>query len=124
MIEKVVRKDKLKNKSKVIKSLIKDPLQTERQVAKDTWLSNWTAHNQIRELKQNWAESQIMDRVLEMDDEIMDLVKDGYSNLEIADTLHISLNSVKTHLRNITTRLGAKNRAHAVALHYIFHLEG
>ena len=56
--------------------------------------------------------------------EIMDLVKDGYSNLKIADTLHISLNSVKTHLRNITTRLGARNRAHAVSLHYIFHLEG
>ena len=56
--------------------------------------------------------------------EIMDLVKDGYSNHEIANTLHISYNSVKSHLHNITNRLGAKNRAHAVALHYIFHLEG
>ena len=56
--------------------------------------------------------------------EIMDLVKDGYSNLEIADTLHISHNSVKSHLYNITNKLGARNRAHAVSLHYIFHLEG
>ena len=76
MIEKAVRKDKIKNKSKVIKELIKNPVLTEREVAKKTWLSNWGVHNHIKEIEQNWAESQIMDRILEMDDKIMELANE------------------------------------------------
>lgn len=69
----IERKDKLQNKAKVVKSLAKNPSQTQREVAKDTWLANWTIHNQMKDIEQTWAESKIMDRVLEMDDKIMDL---------------------------------------------------
>ncbi len=34
-----------------------------------------------------------------------------YSNLETAETLHLSLPTVKTHVRNILRKLNAKNRA-------------
>ena len=69
----IERKDKLKNKAEVIKVLAKDPTLTEREVAKKTWLSNGWVHNHIKEIEQNWASSDIMDRILGMDDEIIDL---------------------------------------------------
>lgn len=68
------RKDKLKNKAQVAKSLIKDPTQSQRQVAKDTWLWLGTINRQTQEMEQNGTESDIMDRILGMDDEIMEMV--------------------------------------------------
>ena len=73
MIEESKRADKKKNQSEVVKALIKEPTLTERELAKKTGLSNWTAHNHKIELEQNWAKSTILDKVLEMDDHIMDL---------------------------------------------------
>jgi len=40
----------------------------------------------------------------------------GYSVREIADTLVVSENTVKTHLRKLFLALGATSRSHAVAL--------
>lgn len=40
----------------------------------------------------------------------------GASNSEIAARLHISPNTVKTHLRSAFVRLGATDRAHAAIL--------
>ena len=34
----------------------------------------------------------------------------GRTNAEIADELHISLSTVKTHLTNLMGKLGARNR--------------
>ena len=34
----------------------------------------------------------------------------GRTNAEIADELHISLSTVKTHLASLMTKLGARNR--------------
>lgn len=73
MIEESKRADKKKNQAEVVKALIKEPTLTERELAKKTGLSNWTAHNHKIELEQNWAKSTILDKVLEMDDHIMDL---------------------------------------------------
>ncbi len=47
--------------------------------------------------------------------EILDLVKDGLTNCDISDKLHISLNTVKYHLHHILIKLDARGRAHAVA---------
>lgn len=70
------RKDKIKNKAEVAKSLLKDPTQSQREVAKDTWLSLWNVNDKMKELEQTWTESQIMDRILQMDDEIIALAND------------------------------------------------
>jgi DNA-binding NarL/FixJ family response regulator len=41
---------------------------------------------------------------------------DGCSNLEIAKQLFVSEDTVKTHARRLFRKLGAHDRAHAVAL--------
>lgn len=47
--------------------------------------------------------------------EVLQLVAQGTSNKEIADTLVISENTVKTHLRNILDKLHLVNRSQAAA---------
>jgi len=41
---------------------------------------------------------------------ILRLIKVGHSNQQIADLLHISPNTVKTHIRLLYDRLDARNR--------------
>lgn len=47
--------------------------------------------------------------------EIVQLVALGASGPEIADELHISHETVRTHIRNAMVKLGARSRAHLVA---------
>ena len=47
---------------------------------------------------------------------VLDLLADGFENHEIAEQLGISTETVKTHVRHLRTKLGAQNRAHAVAI--------
>ena len=51
----------------------------------------------------------------EREREIVRLVAMGGTGPEIADELHISHNTVRTHLRNSMKRTGARSRAHLVA---------
>lgn len=48
--------------------------------------------------------------------EVISLLRDGYSNKEISEKLAISHTTVKAHVRAILGKLGARNRAQAVAL--------
>ena len=47
--------------------------------------------------------------------EVLQLIAEGLTNPEIAARLYLSLNTVKVHTRNIYGKLGAHNRAGAVA---------
>ena len=47
--------------------------------------------------------------------EVLDLICRGMSNLEIAEELYISVNSVKTYVRQIYQKVGVARRAQAVA---------
>ncbi len=47
--------------------------------------------------------------------DVLTLLADGHSNREIADGLVVSENTVKTHMRNILTKLHLKNRTQAAA---------
>jgi DNA-binding NarL/FixJ family response regulator len=47
--------------------------------------------------------------------EIVRLVANGSSGPEIASELHIAHDTVRTHVRNAMTKLGARSRAHLVA---------
>ena len=44
------------------------------------------------------------------EDEVLLAVARGLTNTEIADSLHISLSTVKTHLASLMAKLGARNR--------------
>jgi len=47
--------------------------------------------------------------------ELLELVGEGFSNRALSEKLSISTNTVKYHLKNIFQKLGAQNRAEAVA---------
>ena len=44
------------------------------------------------------------------EEEVLLVVARGLTNPEIADELHISLSTVKTHLASLMAKLGARNR--------------
>jgi NarL family two-component system response regulator LiaR len=46
---------------------------------------------------------------------VLGLICRGMSNLEIADQLFVSVNSVKTYVRQIYQKIGVSRRAQAVA---------
>jgi DNA-binding CsgD family transcriptional regulator len=48
--------------------------------------------------------------------QLLALVADGYSNVQVARTLGISGHTVRTHLQQIYARLGVTSRSEATAL--------
>jgi DNA-binding CsgD family transcriptional regulator len=54
-------------------------------------------------------------RLSPREQEVLELVAEGYSNGMIATRLHLSENTVKTYVENLLSRLNARNRAEAVA---------
>jgi len=48
--------------------------------------------------------------------EVLDLLTEGLRNREIAERLFISEKTVKVHVRNILRKMGARSRAHVIAL--------
>ncbi|MEV6733395.1 MULTISPECIES: response regulator transcription factor [unclassified Streptomyces] len=49
---------------------------------------------------------------------VLRLMATGLSNPEIAESLTVSLETVKTHVGNVLNKLGAQNRTHAVVIAY------
>ncbi|MEU9165051.1 response regulator transcription factor [Streptomyces sp. NPDC048424] len=54
----------------------------------------------------------------EREEEVLRLMATGLSNPDIAQSLMVSLETVKTHVGNVLTKLGAQNRTHAVVIAY------
>jgi DNA-binding NarL/FixJ family response regulator len=54
--------------------------------------------------------SQPVEPLTDREEEVVVTVARGRTNAEIADELHISLSTVKTHLASLMTKLGARNR--------------
>jgi DNA-binding CsgD family transcriptional regulator len=48
--------------------------------------------------------------------EILELVRQGLTNAEIAQTLYLSVSTVKVHIRHIFEKLGVRTRTEAVAV--------
>jgi DNA-binding NarL/FixJ family response regulator len=53
---------------------------------------------------------QPVDALTAREEEVLLTVSSGRTNVEIADELHISLSTVKTHLASLMSKLGARNR--------------
>lgn len=45
--------------------------------------------------------------------QILRLISEGYTNREIATRVHLSENTVKSHVQEILTKLGVRNRVAA-----------
>ena len=54
--------------------------------------------------------AQPLESLTEREEEVLLTVARGLSNAEIAETLHISLSTVKTHLASLMQKLDARNR--------------
>ena len=50
------------------------------------------------------------------EEEILDLVRQGLTNAEIAQALYLSVSTVKVHIRHIFEKLGVRTRTEAVAI--------
>ena len=48
--------------------------------------------------------------------EVLQLIREGFKNKQIADRLSISENTVNFHIKNIVDKLGANDRTHAVTI--------
>jgi NarL family two-component system response regulator LiaR len=58
-------------------------------------------------------EEALLAELTEREVEVLRLVARGVSNPEIAETLYVTVNTVKTHLRNILDKLQVENRTQA-----------
>jgi DNA-binding NarL/FixJ family response regulator len=56
------------------------------------------------------APAQPIEPLTAREEEVLLLVARGLTNAELADELHISLSTVKTHLASLMAKLGARNR--------------
>jgi DNA-binding NarL/FixJ family response regulator len=59
-----------------------------------------------------------LDELTEREREVLVLVAKGLSNAELAEELHVSVPTAKTHVSRILTKLGARDRAQLVVIAY------
>jgi DNA-binding NarL/FixJ family response regulator len=64
------------------------------------------------------AERRDLERLTEREREVLTLIAGGLSNTELADTLHVSLPTVKTHVSRILAKLAARDRTQLVIIAY------
>lgn len=70
----------------------------------------------FRELPENYVhDDQELDQLnlTSREYEVLQLLKQGHSNAEIADQLFLSLSTVKTHVSNLFSKMDVKNRVQA-----------
>ncbi|CAM5238109.1 hypothetical protein SXANM310S_03949 [Streptomyces xanthochromogenes] len=81
-----------------------------------------TAHTQpghvVPPASLDWAESRLrsLERLSAREREVLELLVDGLSNADIGHQLHLSMGTVKDHVRSVLTKLRVNNRVQAAVL--------
>lgn len=70
------------------------------------------------------AEKQVADEIIlgRREKEVLNLIKNGYTNPEMAAKLNISVNTVDTYRKSLLSKLEAKNTADMVRLAFLHKL--
>jgi len=89
--------------------------------AGDALLSPSVTRRLIAEFAKRPVERELSPRLAELtqrEREVLVAMARGLSNAELAEELYISENTVKTHVRRVLTKLGARDRVNAVVMAY------
>jgi LuxR family maltose regulon positive regulatory protein len=70
---------------------------------------------QATSTKSQVDQSKLIEPLSEREIEVLQLITEGLTNQEIASKLYLSLNTIKSHSRNIYAKLGVHTRTQAVA---------
>ena len=74
----------------------------------------WASRKTISTLVREFLSEASPNRLTTREKEIIGLVAKGYKNQEIADTLFVTRETVRWHLRGIYSKLGVPDRKHAI----------
>ncbi len=82
----------------------------------DMWLSRRLAQDYIWHYRNGNAvvTSHMYEQLTSREQQIIKLLGSGASNIEIAEQLYVSENTVKTHLHNVFKKINVKNRLQAL----------
>jgi DNA-binding NarL/FixJ family response regulator len=64
------------------------------------------------------AKTELLADLTEREREVLELIARGLSNQELSERLFIADNTVKTHVKRILSKLGARDRAQAIVMAY------
>ena len=67
-------------------------------------------------IRNRWSDIQVIALTSFKEEEIIKLLVEGLSNPDIAERLYVSRSTVKFHVSNILSKLGAESRTEAVAI--------
>ncbi len=78
-----------------------------------SWLDPSIARTVLCNVSKRQQNEQEIYNLTDRELEILNLIAQGYSNAKISETLHISMNTVKTHIKNIFQKLEVEDRTEA-----------
>jgi len=78
-------------------------------------LAAFSTHDQHEEQPRTSSEADWLESLSEREVEVLEYIAEGLTNAEIADRLYLSAHTIKTHTRNIYSKLDVNSRIQAVS---------
>ncbi len=94
----------------------------ETLIAGGDWLPRALMERLVARYRQLAHSYEVVSQLSDREKQILTLAGQGLSNVDIANRIHLSIHTVKSHVHNALRKLGAANRAQASAM-VIGHVE-